>query len=67
MTPEEIASYDRLVPRYTSYPTAPHFTPAIDAARYRRWLAEVPAGSELSLYLHLPFCAKLCWFCGCHT
>ncbi|MEE8203791.1 MAG: oxygen-independent coproporphyrinogen III oxidase [Alphaproteobacteria bacterium] len=67
MRPEEIASYDRLVPRYTSYPTAPHFTPAVGAARYRRWLAEVPAESALSLYLHVPFCAQLCWFCGCHT
>ncbi len=67
MKPEEIAGFDRLVPRYTSYPTAPHFTPAVDAACYRRWLAEVPAESVLSLYLHIPFCDRLCWFCGCHT
>ncbi len=67
MTPEEIARFDRAVPRYTSYPTAPHFTPEVDAARYARWLGELPAGSTVSLYVHVPFCAHLCWFCGCQT
>ncbi|MFQ5784764.1 MAG: oxygen-independent coproporphyrinogen III oxidase [Alphaproteobacteria bacterium] len=67
MTPEEIARFDRAVPRYTSYPTAPHFTSAVDAACYRRWLGGVRAGDALSLYVHVPFCAKLCWFCGCQT
>ena len=55
------------VPRYTSYPTAPHFHSGIDATVYGRWLAEVPPGTPLSLYLHIPFCDTLCWFCGCHT
>lgn len=55
------------VPRYTSYPTAPHFHTGIDQAIYRRWLAEMPAKIPLSLYLHIPFCDTLCWFCGCHT
>ena len=67
-----LAKYDRRVPRYTSYPTAPHFSPAIDAARYGAWLAALgdgtlSCGAGLSLYLHVPFCAELCWFCGCHT
>lgn len=62
-----IAKYDRGVPRYTSYPTAPHFTPAVAAVDYRRWLDEIPAATPLSLYFHIPFCDSLCWFCGCHT
>jgi oxygen-independent coproporphyrinogen-3 oxidase len=62
-----IARYDVPVPRYTSYPTAPHFGAAVDAAVYRAWLAALPDGAVLSLYLHVPFCAELCWFCGCHT
>ena len=55
------------VPRYTSYPTAPHFHPGITGATYADWLEGVPPGSKLSLYLHIPFCDSLCWFCGCHT
>jgi len=55
------------VPRYTSYPTAPHFHGGIDQAIYRGWLGGLPAETPLSLYLHVPFCDTLCWFCGCHT
>lgn len=55
------------VPRYTSYPTAPHFHPGIDHAVYRQWLNDLPVETPLSLYLHIPFCDTLCWFCGCHT
>lgn len=55
------------VPRYTSYPTAPHFHAGIDAATYRRWLRDLPPGAPLSLYIHVPFCDTLCWFCGCRT
>ncbi|HUO97231.1 MAG TPA: oxygen-independent coproporphyrinogen III oxidase [Rhizomicrobium sp.] len=55
------------VPRYTSYPTAPHFHAGINGATLKRWLAELPPGMPLSLYLHIPFCDTLCWFCGCHT
>lgn len=58
---------ERTVPRYTSYPTAPHFTDAVDAAVYGRWLAEMPERARLSLYLHVPFCAQICLYCGCHT
>ena len=54
-------------PRYTSYPTAPHFTPAVDGETYRAWLKALPAETPLSLYLHVPFCHQLCWYCGCHT
>lgn len=55
------------VPRYTSYPTAPHFHAGIDGETYGRWLADLPPGMPLSLYVHIPFCDTLCWFCGCHT
>jgi oxygen-independent coproporphyrinogen-3 oxidase len=55
------------VPRYTSYPTAPYFTPQVGPATYRSWLEGLPATARLSLYLHVPFCQSLCWYCGCHT
>jgi oxygen-independent coproporphyrinogen-3 oxidase len=58
---------DRRLPRYTSYPTAVQFGPAIDAAAYECWLAALPADAPVSLYLHVPFCAELCLYCGCHT
>ena len=57
----------RSVPRYTSYPTAPHFGEGIDQVTYARWLAEMPEGAAISLYLHVPFCDQLCWFCACRT
>lgn len=54
------------LPRYTSYPTAPQFA-ALDEASYRSWLGGIAPDSALSLYLHIPFCRTLCWYCGCHT
>jgi oxygen-independent coproporphyrinogen-3 oxidase len=68
ISPDTFARYAALrVPRYTSYPTAPQFTPALDAGQYRSWLAEVPDGGRASAYLHIPFCRAMCWYCGCHT
>ncbi len=62
-----IAKYDRPVPRYTSYPTAPHFSAEVTPAVYAGWLRALPDDAALSLYLHVPFCASLCLFCACHT
>jgi oxygen-independent coproporphyrinogen-3 oxidase len=55
------------VPRYTSYPTAPHFNTNVTASTFRGWLEALPHGEPISLYFHIPFCDSLCWFCGCHT
>ena len=57
---------DKPLPRYTSYPTAPHFA-ALTEDCYREWLSDVPAAGPTSLYLHVPFCRSMCWYCGCHT
>ncbi len=67
MSEELIRRFARPVPRYTSYPTAPHFHAGVDGQTYRQWLAELPPATALSLYVHIPFCDRLCWFCGCHT
>src|SRR5215470_9796901 len=58
---------DRNVPRYTSYPPASYFTPAVGAKVYKTWLAELPRSTTLSLYLHVPYCRELCFYCGCNT
>lgn len=59
--------YAAPVPRYTSYPTAPHFGAAVGPEEHAAWLAALPAGAALSLYMHVPFCRSLCWYCGCAT
>jgi len=69
LTPELLERYDRPGPRYTSYPTAPHFRPDFDEAAYREHLRTAAARSAepLSMYVHLPFCEARCTFCGCNV
>jgi oxygen-independent coproporphyrinogen III oxidase len=55
------------LPRYTSYPTAPHFSDTIGPDTYANWLKALPQHATASLYLHVPFCRTMCWYCGCHT
>jgi len=54
-------------PRYTSYPTAPHFNDSVNGETFARWLGELDEDAALSLYLHVPYCREICWYCGCNT
>ena len=54
-------------PRYTSYPTAPHFHAGVDASVFARWLAAHDPKAAGSLYVHIPYCREMCWYCGCST
>jgi oxygen-independent coproporphyrinogen-3 oxidase len=67
MTPETVARFSAPVPRYTSYPTAPHFSRKVGTLQYLDWLTRLAAHSTLSLYVHIPYCRSLCWYCGCNT
>jgi len=65
VNPDLILKHARPVPRYTSYPSAPNFSNAVGPETYRSWLGALPAGARLSLYVHIPFCRELCWYCAC--
>ncbi len=63
-----VAKYgDARLPRYTSYPTAPAFSATVGPDAYVEGLAEVGNSGPVSVYLHVPFCRSMCWYCGCHT
>lgn len=63
-----IQKYSQRVPRYTSYPTAPHFTTEVNSQEiFDHWQTTNKENSALSVYMHIPFCAERCWFCGCNT
>ena len=66
-SPFDADALSRSVPRYTSYPTAPHFSGDFSPETYERWLGALQPDAAISLYLHIPFCDELCWFCACRT
>ena len=57
----------RPVPRYTSYPTAAEFSSAVGVRDLDAALSDVPHGSDVSLYVHIPYCQEICWYCACNT
>ncbi|MCL4550399.1 MAG: coproporphyrinogen III oxidase, partial [Bacteroidetes bacterium] len=64
-----IKKYDKPGPRYTSYPTAPHFNESFTSEKYLDEIIRTNNETnppDLSLYYHLPFCDTLCYFCGCN-
>jgi len=63
----QVGLFDARAPRYTSYPPANHFNEAVGAAQTADWMAQIPSRSRVSLYLHIPYCRRLCWFCACRT
>jgi oxygen-independent coproporphyrinogen III oxidase len=67
MTPEFVRRMSAPLPRYTSYPTAQQFTPRVGKFEYAKSLQNLSPATVLSLYIHIPFCSELCWYCGCST
>ncbi|MBI3595369.1 MAG: oxygen-independent coproporphyrinogen III oxidase [Nitrospirae bacterium] len=62
-----LKKYSRPGPRYTSYPTAPHFSNLFGEKEWREELCRNQnSDRDLSLYFHIPFCDSLCYYCGCH-
>jgi oxygen-independent coproporphyrinogen III oxidase len=55
------------VPRYTSYPTAVEFHEAVGSAELKDALGAIALDDPVSLYLHIPYCQQICWYCGCNT
>ncbi|MDO8347746.1 MAG: oxygen-independent coproporphyrinogen III oxidase [Rugosibacter sp.] len=67
--PDLISRFDVNGPRYTSYPTADRFTDDFTAADYTHWLGRRTVGGisrALSLYVHIPFCNTICYYCACN-
>ncbi|WP_108482808.1 oxygen-independent coproporphyrinogen III oxidase [Oceaniglobus ichthyenteri] len=59
--------FDARVPRYTSYPPATVFSRDTGVAQQAEWLAQLNPDIPVSVYVHIPFCERLCWFCACRT
>ena len=63
----ELGVFDARAPRYTSYPPANHFAGNVTPDTTAGWIEALPSGARVSLYLHIPYCRRLCWFCACRT
>lgn len=69
LNPDLLRRYGKPGPRYTSYPTAPHFKPEFGIAEFQRFANETGEAAPprpLSLYVHIPFCSSPCLYCGCN-
>src|SRR6056297_1504065 len=66
-TLKALGLFDARVPRYTSYPTAAVFSPQTGDAFQKAALEGLDPADPVSVYIHIPFCERLCWFCACHT
>ncbi|MBV1864613.1 MAG: oxygen-independent coproporphyrinogen III oxidase [Rhodobacteraceae bacterium] len=59
--------YTSRAPRYTSYPTAAQFTTQVGQNFFTNQIEQLPVDTPISIYIHIPFCERLCWFCACRT
>ena len=59
--------FNARVPRFTSYPPANRFEAGTGQRHQPEWLSTIQPGEPLSVYVHIPFCKRLCWFCACRT
>lgn len=66
-TQDVLNRYQCAVPRYTSYPTAPQFQAGMGPELVEEMYAGLHPKEAVSVYIHIPFCDRLCWFCGCNT
>ncbi|MEO1238167.1 MAG: oxygen-independent coproporphyrinogen III oxidase [Pseudomonadota bacterium] len=56
-----------MVPRYTSFPPANRFMPDVGRRYQSHWIEGLSSSDPVSVYVHIPFCRRLCWFCACRT
>lgn len=66
MTENSLSYANMRVPRYTSYPPATAFGASPDETLYRKWLSELDPAIPVAIYIHVPFCREVCWYCACN-